>query len=221
MLITLASTKGGSGKTVIAAILVASAASEGHPVVAVDADPTGALSRWASRIYEGLRFPVYHETDDVQLAHLLAGLRERPGLTVCDTAGFGNRAAAVAITSADLVLVPMVPGEADIAETRRTLRLVEGLAAAARRDIPGRVIFNRARPTAVWRHARDELVRAGLPHLKSSLSDLVAFTEQTFSGRPPGGAHGGGRAAAEVAAFLEELRSHDWFPSRTEDGRTA
>ncbi len=37
-----------------------------------------------------------------------------------DTAGFGNQAATVAAAAADLVLVPVAPGEADVIEAQRT-----------------------------------------------------------------------------------------------------
>ncbi len=45
--LTIASSKGGPGKTTVAALIVGSLAAEGLTVVALDADPTGALSRWA------------------------------------------------------------------------------------------------------------------------------------------------------------------------------
>jgi chromosome partitioning protein len=61
-----------------------------------------------------------------------------------DTAGFGNRAATVAMTSADAVLVPTLAGEADITEAEKTTRLVGGLARAA----PGSPEFMRAHEAA-------------------------------------------------------------------------
>jgi chromosome partitioning protein len=42
------------------------------------------------------------------------------------------------MTSADAVLTPTLCGEADITEAEKIVRLVEGLARAARRDIPAR-----------------------------------------------------------------------------------
>jgi chromosome partitioning protein len=68
-------------------------------------------------------------------------------------------------------------GEADITEVEKTVRLVEGLARAARRDIPARVLFNRVRRTTLARHASAELDRAKLARLDASLSDLVAYGE--------------------------------------------
>ena len=75
-------------------------------VVTIDADPTGALSRWAERAYEGPPFESVAEADETRLAHLIAAKADEADLVLVDTAGFGNRAATVAMTSADAVLVP-------------------------------------------------------------------------------------------------------------------
>ena len=56
-IITIASSKGGPGKTTLAQLIVGSLAADGVTVVALDADPTGGLSRWASRLYEGQPSP--------------------------------------------------------------------------------------------------------------------------------------------------------------------
>jgi chromosome partitioning protein len=101
----------------------------------------------------------------------------------------------------------MVPGEGDITEAARTVQLVAGLASAARRDIPSRVVLNRVRSsTALSKHAVTEA--ASLPKLKASLSDLEAYGEMGFSGRMPTG-----KVGTEVAALLAELRSLKWLPA--------
>ena len=176
--------------------------------MALDADPTAGLSRWAGRIYEGPAFTCHHEAEDARLAHLIHRCAQEAQVVVVDTAGFGNRAATVAMTAADGVLVPMVPGEGDVTEAARTIELVAGVASAARRDIPARVMLNRVRSsTTLSKHAATEA--ASLPKLKASLSDLVAYGEMGFSGKMPTG-----KAATEVAALITELRSLGWLPTR-------
>ena len=111
----------------------------------LDADPSQALSRWARSAYEGVPFETLAEPDETRLAHLIAEKAEAADLVIVDTAGFGNRAASVAMTSADAVIVPTLSGEADVTEAEKTMRLIEGLARAARREIPARVLLNRVR----------------------------------------------------------------------------
>ena len=205
-IITIASSKGGPGKTTLTELIVGSLANRGTSVVALDADPTGGLSRWASRLYEGAPFTCHHEAEEARLAHLIHRVAQQAEVVVVDTAGFGNRAATVAMTAADAVLVPMVPGEGDVTEAARTIELVAGVSSAARREIPARVVLNRVRATtALFRHALSEA--ASLPRLAATLSDLVAYGEMGFSGRMPIG-----KAAQEVDTLLAELRSLGWLP---------
>src|SRR4051812_44410414 len=51
--LVIASSKGGPGKTTLSALIVGTLATEGLPLVAIDADPTGGLYRWATKAYEG------------------------------------------------------------------------------------------------------------------------------------------------------------------------
>jgi chromosome partitioning protein len=207
VILTIASSKGGPGKTTITELIVGTLAAEGLSVTALDADPTGGLSRWAGRLYEGAPFACHHEADEARLAHLIHKVAQEADAVVVDTAGFGNRAATVAMTAADAVLIPMVPGEGDVTEAARTVELVTGVAAAARRDIPARVVLNRVRSsTALSRHAAAEV--SALPKLVAGLSDLVAYGEMGFSGRMPTG-----KAGAETAALVAELRAIGFLPS--------
>ena len=206
-IITIASSKGGPGKTTLAELIVGTLACEGKSVVALDADPTGGLTRWATQLYEGPPFSCHHEAEDAPLARLIHRVAQEAEVIVVDTAGFGNRAATVAMTAADAVLIPMVPGEGDVTEAARTVELVGGIASAARREIPARVVLNRVRAaTALSRHALSEA--ASLPRMAIGLSDLVAYGEMGFSGRMPTG-----KAALEVAALLAELRQVGWLPA--------
>lgn len=208
MIITIASSKGGPGKTTLSELIVGNLAADGVNVAALDADPTGGLSRWADKLYEGPAFTWHHEADEARLAHLIHRVAQEAEVVLVDTAGFGNRAATVAMTAADVVLIPMVPGEGDVTEAARTMELVAGVASAARRDIPSRVVLNRVRPsTALSRHAAAEV--GTLPKLDAGLSDLVAYGEMGFSGRMPTG-----KAGAEAAALVAELRNLGWLPSQ-------
>ena len=65
--ITVATQKGGAGKTLLCQVLASFLAAD-LKVVAIDADPTGALSRWASRAYEGPAFETLAEADETRLA---------------------------------------------------------------------------------------------------------------------------------------------------------
>ena len=208
--LTIASSKGGPGKTTVAMLLAGALAAEGGRVLALDADPTQALNRWTANTYEGPPIETVAEADETQLAHIINERAEAAHLVLVDTAGFGNRAATVAMTSADAIIVPSLAGEADVTEAEKTMRLAGGLARAARRDIPTRVLLNRVKRTQLARHAAQELASAGLPRIEATLSDLVVYGELSYSGRIPTS----GTAAAELVALVAELRNLGWLPAR-------
>lgn len=208
--LTIASSKGGPGKTTVAMLLAGALAAEGSAVLVLDADPTQALSRWAVNAYEGPPIETAAEVDETQLAHIINERAQAAAMVIVDTAGFGNRAATVAMTSADAIIVPSLAGEADVTEAEKTIRLAGGLARAARRDIPARVLLNRVKRTQLARHAAQELVSAKLPRIEATLSDLVVYGELSYSGRVPTS----GVAAAELAALVAELRTLGWLPPR-------
>ncbi|MCU0987956.1 MAG: ParA family protein [Acetobacteraceae bacterium] len=206
--LTVASFKGGPGKTTVTQLLVGAMAAEGIRLSVIDADPNGAFSRWARNTYEGEGFDVVHEMDEERVPHLIHEKSEAYDLVVVDTAGFGSRAAAFAIASSDGVLVPTQAGEADVTEAERTVRLVEGLERSARRPIPVRVLFNRVRSTNLSRHAAEEVARARLPRLETELADLVAFGALSYSGLLPST----GAAARLVDKLVDELRGIGFLP---------
>ena len=107
-ILTIASSKGGPGKTTMAELIVGTLASQGVNVIALDADPTAGLSRWAARLYEGPTFTCHHEADEARLAHLIHRVAQEADVVVVDTAGFGNRAATVAMTAPRIAMTRIV-----------------------------------------------------------------------------------------------------------------
>jgi chromosome partitioning protein len=153
MILTLTSRKGGCGKTVLAMVIAAALAEQTVDVALLDADPNGSAYRWATDILRAPTIRAYAEADAERLADLLPTLAERHAGVVVDTAGFGNQAATVAAAAADLVLVPVSPGEADVMEAQRTVAHVAGLARSTRRAIGeavayGEMSFSGALPSA-------------------------------------------------------------------------
>lgn len=208
--LTVASTKGGAGKTTLVMALAGTLAAEGQRVAVLDADPNRAYASWAEGAYEGAPVSVRAESDEARLAAAIDALTPACDLVLVDTAGFGNRAALLAMAAADAVLIPCTPSRADVEQAARTLQLVEGAARAARRAIPARVVPSRLKhASAVARHAVAELDAAGLPRTAAGIGDRVAFGEMTFSGRVPAF----GEAGQEVAALIAELRALGWLPA--------
>jgi chromosome partitioning protein len=208
--ITLASGKGGVGKTLVAISLGAALAAEGADVGLLDADPNRGAHRWATETYGGRQpLPAYAEADTERLAELVPELVDRHAVLIADTAGFGNRSTVICIGAADGVLVPASPGEGDIVEAQKMVAFVQGTAKTIRRDIQARVLANRIRRgTTLSRHLLAQIEALELPRLETTLSEAVAYGELGFAPALPTT----GLAAQEIAALLAELRALGWLP---------
>jgi chromosome partitioning protein len=213
--ITLASGKGGVGKTLATISLGAALAAEGIDVALLDADPNRGAHRWATETYGGNRvLPAYAEADTERLAELVPQLAERHAVLVADTAGFGNRSTVICIGAADGVLVPASPGEGDIVEAQKMVAFVRGTGKTIRRDIQVMVLANRIRRgTTLSRHLLTQIDALELPRLKTTFSEAVAYGELGFLPALPAT----GQAVQEIAALLAELRALEWLPSPTSD----
>jgi chromosome partitioning protein len=210
--ITLASGKGGVGKTLAVISLGASLAAKGADVAVLDADPNKGAHRWATQTYSGGRLAAYAEADTERLADLVPQLADRHAILLADTAGFGNRSTVICIGAADGVLVPATPGEGDIVEAQKMVAFVQATGRTIRRDIEVRVLANRIRRgTTLSRHLLAQLAALGLPRLDTALSEAVAYGELGFLPQLPTA----GQAAAEITALVAELRTLEWLPEDT------
>lgn len=210
--ITLASGKGGVGKTLIAISLGAALAGEGTDVAILDADPNKGAHRWATQTYGGGKLVAYAEADTERLAELVPELAERHAVLIADTAGFGNRSTVICIGAADGVLVPATPGEGDIIEAQKMTGFVQATGRTIRREVDVRVLANRIRRgTTLSRHLLAQIEALGLPRLDTALSEAVAYGELGFLPTLPTA----GQASTEIPALVAELRVLDWLPADT------
>jgi len=122
-IITIATTKGGAGKTTLARLILARAALAGLKPAAIDVDFNHTLTDWVTAV---AKYPitVRHELDETRIVPLVTELHETHDLVVIDTAGAASQATIFAIGCADLVLVPISPSAADIVEGIKTVNLI-------------------------------------------------------------------------------------------------
>jgi chromosome partitioning protein len=134
--ITLASRKGGAGKSTLTAQLAAQAQVAGKRVLVIDADPQGSLKLWHSRrAGEGLKLV----TPERGLERAIAfAMIEGFDTVFIDTAPTMWVVVQEAIRAATLVLIPARPGFFDLDAVRETVKT------AAERNKPYAVVINAA-----------------------------------------------------------------------------
>lgn len=209
-IITLAQTKGGSGKTTTAEILIAEFAYRGHSVAAIDLDPNRPLGRFIARA-EGLsRIHVAVPAGDTRVSDLIADLSSRNDVVVIDLMGAATPDMMVAIGFSDLVIVPSQLSEPDVRCGIETWRMIQEVEHLGRRDIAKAVLFTRTSPvlkTRAQEHARAQYLKVGVSVLKTEFMERVAFKEMTFNGAAPNLEDRQGNASKNVISLFEEIVS--------------
>ena len=207
-IITVATQKGGAGKTTLTRMLSVHLASNGWSVAVIDADPNKGFSEWA-QAYVGPKLDVHTEPDEKRLANLPADLAEKHDVVFIDTAGFGSRSMLVAIGAADAVIIPCMPDRGSVREAEQTAEWVRNLSKSTRRAITFRTVmtaFDQRR--SADRYAMDQAVTAlGLPFLEARLSDRTAYQAASWSGTAPTDV----KVLSETKALADEIVSLKWI----------
>ena len=178
MIITLASLKGGSGKTTIATHLAHVIALAGPRCLLVDADPQCSASTWASAREVKPPFSVVgmaRATLHKELPDLMAGYQHG----VLDTPPRTSKLTGSAIVSSDLVLIPVQPSSYDVWAAAETVELVEKTQ-AIKPELKAAFVVNRVIGRSLI--SRDVLMALkdyDFPTLPTSITQRVAIAESS------------------------------------------
>lgn len=136
--ISIASQKGGSGKTTLCLHLLALAAATG-PTLAIDLDPQRSLSFWHDR--RGTGEPLLIPGEAAHLSTYLGAARQE-GIAYCliDLPPHDNAATAAAMRVSDLVLIPARPSALDLHAVAATVEMARTLGK------PAYVVISQAPP---------------------------------------------------------------------------
>jgi chromosome partitioning protein len=203
--IVVASQKGGSGKTTLAAHLAVTIERSGcGPAVLIDLDPQATLSGWWNR-REAQTPACAAAASLATLSDKLAELAEAGfAWAVIDTPpaiGATNR---LAIAAADLVVIPTRASPHDLNALGSTLEIVQ---AASR---PFVFVLNSAKPgTAIATQAVALLSEYG-PVCPAVIGDRVMYASSMSDGSSIGELDPTGKGAVELGELLEFVKSR--FP---------
>lgn len=183
IVIAFSSLKGGVGKSTLSLNVAACLHRAGHRTLIVDADPQGTCAAWSSRAAE-----LEHDGPPVvamtgaSLRRDLAKVAEGFDVVVLDSPPRMSLEARAAMLAADLVVVPVTPGAADMWAARETVAVLED-ARGLRPELRAAVVLNRADRTALSRMAGKATEQLGLLPLDVTVAQRVAFGEATLAGQ--------------------------------------
>jgi chromosome partitioning protein len=202
-IITVATMKGGSGKSTVASCLAVHWHLKGrHPTI-IDADPQCSIARLAKRerILGGV--PVVEDATEQAgktARHLAAG----GGTVIIDTPGFRSETTLACLAASDFVLVPVKPSPFDVDRMLDTLNiLINGV--SGWRPVFRCLLTQTTRDSVIAKHIRSELTEAGFPLLVSEMTNRVVYAEAALWGATPSLIDSAGPAARDIAAIADEV----------------
>jgi len=202
-IITVATMKGGSGKSTVASCLAVYWHLRGRHPTLIDADPQRSIMRLASRERALGGVTVVEDGTD-KAADTARRFAASGSLVIIDTPGFRSKTTLDCLAVADFVLVPVKPSPFDVDRMLDTLEILSGRA-DGRRPLVRCVLTQTTRESVIARHIRAELASAGLPVLNSEIVNRVSYPEAMLWGATPSLISWKGPAAREVAAMADEV----------------
>ncbi len=192
--VTIASPKGGAGKSTSTILLATELANAGAEVAILDCDPNKAISIWANRSELPARIAIRSEVTESEIVRIIKQQDADGRVVIVDLEGVASRLVSRAISQADLVLIPMRATTLDATIGVRALSLVAEEEEALGRSIRHAVVFTMTRAikskqhTSIESSLRNQGVDVILPPLmeRSAFSALFEFGGDLRSMPPQG-----------------------------------
>ena len=175
--ITMSSPKGGAGKTTSLAVLATQLARTA-PVAIIDADKNQPIVTWSKMAGFPENIEVISDITDANFYDRLDEAARRVPFVLIDPEGTANLISSLAISAADLVIIPLQASQLDADQAQRALVQVTNQERAARRKIATRILFTRtstALQTRTLKHLKTELADAGVSCFETQLVEREAF----------------------------------------------
>lgn len=175
--ITMSSPKGGAGKTTSLTVLATQLA-RNAPVVIIDADKNQPIVTWSKMPGFPENIEVISDVTDANFYDRLDEAARRVPFVLIDPEGTANLISSLAISAADLVIIPLQASQLDADQAQRALVQVTNQERAARRKIATRILFTRtstALQTRTLKHLKAELADAGVTCFETQLVEREAF----------------------------------------------
>ena len=207
-ILTLATSKGGVGKSTLARNLATYWLSEGFRVAVVDADPQGSIANRhvAKGILEKLR--VIADPEET-VGETIDSIKNDFDYILVDTGGFKNRTTVIALLHSRYALIPLKPSSDDFVAAIATHTLIRELNETPEREyspIKYRMVLTMSQyGTIIARHVRTELEKMGYLTLKSEMYHRVIYPETAISGMSPCITEPNGAAAKDISNIAKEL----------------
>lgn len=175
--IAFISPKGGVGKTT-AALLLASQLARGAQVCIVDADPNHPIAAWAKGAALPDNLSILADVDEDTILDRIEEAAAKTPFVIVDLEGTAAKIVLLAVSQADLVIIPMQGSQLDAEQASRAIRVLRQHEKMTGRAVPYGVLLTRTSPiirTRTMGHIQSGLVDAGVPMFTTQLHEREAF----------------------------------------------
>jgi chromosome partitioning protein len=214
--VSIASAKGGCGKTTTAILIGAELAlKHGYKVALLDSD----VNQHATAFGKKAKIPnltIKSSIDEQNVLSALKGAEAENDIVLIDLPGGSSTLALKAMQRSHFVLVPTQMSLLDARDAVKTIIQIDDAQDLVRLPIARAILWTRV-PTAFESRAakrvRTDLLnvqkkKADLTIMKSELMERTAFREMLFTNKVPRQDSPSDKAADNVAAITEELLEH-------------
>jgi chromosome partitioning protein len=205
--LSIASAKGGCGKTTVAILLGAELALDGYKVALLDCDLNQHVSAFGVKaIIPG--FTVVGNVTDSNVLALLKRAEAEQDVVLIDLPGGSSTLALKALQRSHFVLVPTQTSLPDVRDAMKTVAQIDDAQDLARAQIGRAIMWTRFSPgfeSKSARHVRESMEGQGVAILKTVLMERAAFREIHITGQVPRQADPNGGPAANISALTTEV----------------
>jgi chromosome partitioning protein len=208
--LSIASAKGGVGKTTVAISVSAELALDGYRVALLDCD----LNQHASHFGKIAEIPGLTVVSAVDEKNVLPALRKAQAendLVVIDLPGGSSTLALKALHRSNFVLIPCQATLPDVRDAIKTVEQIDDAQELASTKIARSLIWTRVMPgfeSRSAKHVRKSIEGQGVPVFRTSMMQRAALAEFHLTGKLPRQIEPNGATAANVAAITAELLEH-------------
>jgi chromosome partitioning protein len=176
--ISLASSKGGAGKSTSAVLLATELASRNASVTIIDADPNQPVTRWSRKPGRPEKLTVVSDVTEETLIDAIDSAERKTQFVIVDLEGTASLLVAQAMSRADLVIIPTKGSELDAIEAIKVIKFIGRQERAYKKAIPFAVLFTQTNPAVrprTLRSLEQDMIQQGIPLFSTALHERDAF----------------------------------------------
>ena len=175
--LTMASPKGGAGKTTTALVMVLQLAKL-YSVTIIDADPNKPITHWGNGGNTPKNVTIVTDVTEDNIMDVIDDAATKTQFVIVDLEGTAAKIVLLAMARSDFIIIPTQGSPLDAQEAARAVRVTAQQEKMTKRTVPFAVLLTRTNSQIRTRnlaHIQKNLIDAGIPVMETELHEREAF----------------------------------------------